>query len=180
MGIRDEQAFNLSVGEIMDNKPVCVDKSITVSLLADIMSKRNVEAVVVVEEEKPIGIITEKDLLTKVLAKGRKPEELKAEDIMSQPVITISPDEDVISAMRKMLTFNIRRLVVVDKGKVVGILTISDILRITPSLIEIMQMKSMINVKEEEYVSGYCDGCGQWSDYLVLQDGQYLCENCRE
>lgn len=180
MSLPRERALSILIEEIMDDKPVCVDKGITVSMLAEIMSKKNVEAAIIVEGERPIGIVTEKDLLSKVLAKNRNPESLKAEEIMTTPLITVSPKEDILSAMKKMLKNNIRRLVVVDKGKVVGIVTVSDILRITPSLIELIQEKSSISVNNEEAISGYCDGCGQWSDFLTLQDGQYLCENCRE
>lgn len=180
MGIKSERSPRILVGEVMNDKPVCVDKSINVSTLAEIMSKKNVEAVIVVEDEEPIGIITEKDLLTKVLAKKLNPEEVKAEDIMSTPVITITEQDDILTAMKKMLSHNIRRLIVVNEHKVIGLISVSDILRITPSFIEIMQEKLTVNLTKEETIAGYCDGCGQWSDFLVLVDDQYLCENCRE
>jgi len=175
-----DQEPRIYVGEIMNDKPVCVDKSINISTLADMMSKKNVEAVIIVENDEPIGIITEKDLLSKVLAKRLNPEETKAEDIMSKPVITISPNEDIISAMKKMLHYNVRRLIVTNGKKVLGLVTVSDILRITPSLLEIMKEKLSVNTATRETTIGYCDVCGQWSDFLLLVDGQYLCENCRE
>ncbi|HLI46245.1 MAG TPA: CBS domain-containing protein [Geobacterales bacterium] len=175
-----DQAPRILVEEIMNDKPVCVDKSINISTLADMMSKKNVEAVIIVENDEPIGIVTEKDLLTKVLAKKLNPEDTKAEDIMSSPVITISPTEDIITAMKKMLSYNVRRLIVTNGKKVIGLITVSDILRITPSLLEIMKEKLVVNTTLRETTMGYCDVCGQWSDYLVLVDGQYLCENCRE
>ncbi len=179
MGLEDERALNILVRDIMNDKPVCVDKTINIAILSEMMSKKNVEAVVVLDNDKPIGIITEKDLLIKVLAKKKRPEDTKAEEIMSTPLITIHPSSDIMTAIKMMLTYNIRRLIVAEEDKVVGILTVSDLLRITPSLIDLMQEKTLFNLREEGKISGYCDACGEWSDDLTLVDGQYLCENCR-
>ncbi len=179
MGFKDEPP-RIHVKDIMNNKPLCVDKNISVAILAEVMSKKNLEAAVIVENDTPIGIVTEKDLLVKVLAKNKNPENTRAEEIMSTPIITIPPDADIITAMKKMLSHNIRRLIVTEGNEVVGILTVSDLLRITPSLIEIIQERVSINVNKQESIAGYCDICGQWSEFLTLVDGQYVCENCRE
>ena len=89
-------------------------------------------------ENKPIGIITERDLIKKVLAKGRDPAELKAREIIFTPVITINKDKKIEDVILVMVRPRIKRLSVVnDLGKLVGIITLTDVIRRVPSLIEV-------------------------------------------
>jgi signal-transduction protein with cAMP-binding, CBS, and nucleotidyltransferase domain len=179
----DDPITSLTVGDIMNSRPLCVDKTTNVLIVADMMSKMDSEVVLVVDNNKVIGIVTEKDLLNKVLAKGKNPEEIKIEEIMSSPVISIDPKENILNAMIKMIKNKIRRLVVMDGEKILGIVTVSDILRITPSMIDVIQEKLRANFsssKSNFESLGYCDKCGSFSDNLQLVDGLYICESCRE
>jgi Zn finger protein HypA/HybF involved in hydrogenase expression len=81
-----------------------------------------------------------------------------------------------------MRELQIRRLVVLQGGKLKGIITSNDIVDITPALIDVMAEKSQIapvqKTKEAAPLSGYCDRCGSWSDELKSHDGQFLCDDC--
>jgi Predicted signal-transduction protein containing cAMP-binding and CBS domains len=179
--LRDER-FTLKVLDIMDPNPVFISKSITVKEIAKVMEEKNTEVVLVVENNKLVGIITEKDLLTKVLSKGRNPETTKADEIMSYPVKHVAPNTDILQAITLMVKNNIRRLVVLDKDKILGIVTVTDILRVAPSYISVLQElpRETEILKSEKTMQNYCERCGEWSDELLQVNDLLLCERCRE
>ncbi len=153
------------------------------------MDKNKVGAVVVSNKDgKPLGIITEKDLVIRVLSKNLAPDAIKAKNIMTTPLVTIEPEATVTEAARKMSSLDIRRIGVLYKGNLVGLLSSKDILSVMPELVEIIQERNRIECAvgteeieevEETSLSGYCDRCGAYSDDLKDGSGQNLCEDCR-
>ncbi|MEM3613085.1 MAG: CBS domain-containing protein [Candidatus Bathyarchaeia archaeon] len=178
------------VKDVMSSPVITVEEDATANRVAELMDKHGLGCIIVTSKEgKPIGIITERDLVTRVLAKNVKPDALKAKDVMTTPLITIEPDETISEAARKMSRLNIRRLGVVYKGQLIGILSSKDILAVMPELIETIQERALIEgenlaqatitEEEESSLAGYCDRCGGWSDNLKEVDGEFLCEDCR-
>jgi len=106
----------------MDTKVVQVDGKATVSDVIKAMLENNVWSVVVNVDGLPTGVITERDIIRRVIAKGSTLN-VKAQDIMTSPIITISPDASLGEAMSKMVEKNIRRLFVVEKGRIIGRIT---------------------------------------------------------
>ena len=111
---------------------------------------------------------------------------LKAKDIMTTPLMTIDPEATISEAARKMSRMDIRRIGVLYKGNLVGLLSSKDVLAVMPELIEIIQERNRIESadrseeeREETSLSGYCDSCGLYSDDLKDGNGQNLCEDCR-
>lgn len=99
-----------------------VDQDATVSRVARVMREEGVGSVIVLGGAKAVGIITQRDIINKVVAEGRNPEVVKVSEIMSSPLITVEKDETVAGALELMEKKNIRRVVVVDeKGKPLGI-----------------------------------------------------------
>ncbi|HEX7033849.1 MAG TPA: CBS domain-containing protein [Nitrososphaera sp.] len=98
---------------------------------AKLMVKSKVGSVVVVDVEgKPVGIVTERDLLKKVTALNKSPREIAVQDIMSYPVITIMAYDSIETAAAVMKKKRIKRLVVLEQdGSIVGVLSITDITR---------------------------------------------------
>src|SRR5690606_10995455 len=98
---------------------------------------------------------------------------------------TIEPEESISDAARRMTRLDIRRLGVIYKGNLVGIISSKDILGVMPELIEIMQERSRIegaarsDEMEEVPLSGYCDRCNAYSESLKERDGQNICDDCR-
>lgn len=175
------------VKDVMSSPVVTADDSTPASDVAKLMEKHNVGCVIINDKTgRPIGIITERDLVVRVVAKNLQPGEVKAKEIMSSPLVTISSEKTVSDAAREMSRLNIRRLGVMYKGELVGIISSKDILAVTPELIEIIQEKARIEnqsmMEEHEGFSsaGYCDSCGEWSDDLREVEGSFLCEECRE
>ena len=116
----------MEIREVMIKNVATVGAGALVPEASKIMSEREIGSIVVVEEGKPIGIATERDFLKRVLAKDKDPRTVKIGEVMSSPVITISPKSSVADAIALMRKKNVRRLVVVEGEKVVGIVTSKD------------------------------------------------------
>jgi len=173
------------VREVMSSPVVESGEDETAEEVAKKMMKYRVGAVIVTSKSgEPLGIITKTDLVEKVIALDLKPSEVKAGDIMSKPLQTIDPEAKIEEALRKMSKLGISRLAVVYKNRLTGLISVKDILQVTPEILEIVKehMKIMgapLPRIGEGYLEGYCDECGEWSDMLLNVDGRYLCEDCR-
>jgi len=176
------------VKDVMSSPAVTAPENTSIDKTAQLMSSDRLGCIVVTNKKgKALGIITESDLVSRVLAKNLTPSKLTAKEVMSTPLITVEPDEILTVTARRMNTLNIRRMGVIYKGNLVGIISSRDILAITPELIETMQEKARIEretgVDEESSESnpsaGYCERCGSWSENLDEIDGTYLCEDCQ-
>jgi CBS domain-containing protein len=167
----------VSVREAMTPNVLTVGPDASVARAAKLMAKRSVGSVVVVRSKKPLGILTERDLLMKVLSADLKPSKIPVKKIMSSPVVTITPDTDVTDAARIMARNRIRRLPVVERGELVGILTTMDIMSISPDLLE---LASGPEVKREEIEESVCESCGEVTTALYEVNGMWVCEDCRD
>ncbi len=172
----------LHVREIMNSPVQSVEVSRGVDEIAGIMSKLKIGSVVVTSKEKPIGIITDGDIVSRVAATDSRASELKAGDIMSEGLYTIPSDQDITRAARTMIRKGVKRLGVEYRGELVGIVSMSDVMRVTPEMMDIISEKSRILTGERPrtsgYVAGFCDTCSEWSDYLRETDGKFQCDDC--
>ena len=116
------------VKEIMSNSIVSVDSSVTATNAAKMMEDTGVGAVIVLENNLPIGIATDRDFAIKITAHSY-PIDTPIRRIMSSPLISIDPNSDLWVASDLMSTRNVRKLPVIDDDKVVGILTSSDLVK---------------------------------------------------
>ena len=168
------------VVEIMSRTPVTVSPDDTVDRAASTMRTRDIGSLIVVEDGKPSGIVTERDIVTKVAAPNLSPDSVKVRDIMSAPVVAIHPQEEVAEAARVMSDRKIRRLAVVDEGKLVGVITENDIVRIWPHLIEVTREYARLGLDEDvRGIEGHCEACGVYSTSLVLDKKLLVCPDCR-
>jgi len=102
----------------------------TVQEIAVLMNKYQIGCVIVVDEEQPVGIVTERDIMKRVVSKGLVPKNLKVVDVMSKPLITASPSMAAGDAAKVMLKWNIKKLPVAEDGQLVGVVTLTDLLRV--------------------------------------------------
>ena len=177
------------VKDVMSSPVVTLDEDAPSNKVANLMADNALGCVIVTNKAlKPVGIITERDLVIRVLAKNLVPDAVKAKEIMTSPLVTIEPEAMINEAARRMSRLNIRRLGVAYKGNLVGLVSSKDILGVMPELIEIIQERTRIegaaqaeetSEAEETSLSGYCDRCGVFSENLKDVDGQNLCEDCR-
>jgi len=175
------------VRDVMSSPAITINEEAPANQVAGLMDKHGLGCIIVTSKEgKPLGIITERDLVRRVLAKNIKPDSLEAKEVMTSPLITIEPGEKISEVARRMSRLNIRRLGVMYKGQLVGVLSSKDVLGVMPELIEIIQEQALMEGEnraqeageESTPLAGYCDNCGSWSDNLKESNGDFLCEDC--
>jgi signal-transduction protein with cAMP-binding, CBS, and nucleotidyltransferase domain len=151
--------------------------------VAQRMADHRVGSVVVLERQRPIGIVTDGDIVTKVVVSDTKPSQISVKRVMSTPLHTIESEKDLTEAARLMRRLHVKRLGVTYKGDLVGVVSVSDLNAATPELVGLLSEKARIVTgdvpRARGFVAGYCDGCERWSDYLMEIDGRFLCEDCR-
>ncbi|MBW2976465.1 CBS domain-containing protein [Candidatus Woesearchaeota archaeon] len=169
--------------DAMTINPVSVSPDITLSECADIMSKNHVGAVVVKDNEHSLGILTEQDIVRKAVAQGAKAGE-KIKNFMETELITISPGADIYDALIKMRDNNIRHLPVIEGNKMIGLLTIKDILKIEPELFDLIVDKFELKEESRKPINriipteGICQTCGEYSEKVKEIGGTVVCGNC--
>ena len=181
-----ELGTKMLVRDVMSSPVITMDENGSSNQAAAAMEKNDVGAVIVTNKAgQSIGIITERDLVLRVIAKNLKPDTVKAKEIMTTPLVNIEPEATISEAARRMNMLDIRRLGVFYKGNLVGIVSSKNILGVMPELIEIIQERSQIEgasrteESEEVPLSGYCDRCNSYSDTLKERNGQNICDECR-
>jgi len=117
-----------SVKDIMTEEVVTSDSAATVQDVAKLMKDKGLGCIVVLTEGEPAGIVTERDLARRVIAEGL-PYSTQVKAVMSKPLITVNRDASIREAARIMILNKIRRLVVTEDDKTVGIVVASDFLR---------------------------------------------------
>ena len=132
--------MSLVVQDIMVDRVITTKTDVTVKDAAKLMNKHEIGCLVVVENGKPVGIITERDLLRRVLARSGKAEQKKVSQIMTKPLLSVTPDMEIEEAAKLMFHKKIKKLPIVEKGKLLGLLTLTDILRIQPQLIRMYKI----------------------------------------
>jgi CBS domain-containing protein len=180
-----EKAKDIYVEEVMTKAPKTGRPEMSAQAAAKLMREEKVGSLVIIEDGSAVGILTEKDLMEKIVAEGKSPAKVKVQNVMSSPVVTVGPKESVAAAAKKMSSMKLRRLPVVEQGRLVGILTENDILRLSPSLIELTREYARLGAcgpigGAPSLTPGYCENCGAYSEELMLQDGEMLCRDCLE
>ena len=117
-----------NVKDIMTKNVVTVGVNQTVSEAAELMASNGVSCLIILEGEAPIGIVTERDIVRRIVAQ-KLSYETKTSEIMTNNLVTVDPDTSIKEAARLMSTNNIRRLPVVKQNKLVGIVVAADFVR---------------------------------------------------
>ena len=127
---KDLERFR-KVGEIMTRNVVTIDPEASMEQAAQIMGEKHIGSLIVKKYDTPVGIVTERDLLSKVLAEGKDPRKTKIETEMSYPLVTIPSTLKIKEAAQTMIKKK-GRLAVFDGGALVGVVTASDLIRSLP------------------------------------------------
>jgi CBS domain-containing protein len=170
------------VRDIMNSPVISASTEATIKDIAIKMKEEKIGSIVIMDKEEPLGIVTDWDIVSNAVVKDVKPSLLNASDIMQQ-LHTIEGEEGVTEAARVLRKHNIKRLGVVYKNRIVGIISASDVIAVTPDLVDVISEKSALirgeTGRSMGNVSGYCDECGEWSDLLQYNEGTFTCEECR-
>lgn len=119
-----------SIKEVMTSEVKACEPDTTVAEAAKVMAKEDVGPVPVVEEGRLTGIVTDRDIVVRVVAEGRDPSSTTVGEIASRDVVTVSPDDDLDTALKQLAQNQVRRIPVVDGGRLVGIVAQADIARL--------------------------------------------------
>ncbi len=170
------------VRDIMNSPVISASTKTTIKDIAIKMKEEKIGSIIIMDKEEPLGIVTDWDIVSNAVVKDVKPSLLNASDIMQQ-LYTIEGEEGVTEAARVLRKHNIKRLGVVYKNRLVGIISASDVIAVTPDLVDVISEKSALirgeTGRSMGNVSGYCDECGEWSDLLQYDEGTFTCEECR-
>ena len=140
----------LCVGELMTRKPVVIPSNLSVQDAARIMSEKSLGSLLVAEKEDLLGILVRADIIREVVAKAKNPSEVLVRDVMTQEVLVISPDKDVLDALRFMAEHDIRTVPVLEGEELVGFITAKDILKVNPELFELLSDTFVLREEERK------------------------------
>ena len=132
--------MSISIKDIMTSPVITMRSNAKVSEAASAMCAHNIGSLVVVDRnEKPIGIITERDMIRKVVVTSKNPKSVDVIQIMSSPLVMGNPNMDLEDSAKLMINKEIKRLPIVDQGKIVGIVTFTDLIRAQPQIVSTLE-----------------------------------------
>jgi CBS domain-containing protein len=141
-----------SAAQVLKSKPVqgveTVAPSTSVYEAVKLMAEKNIGALLVLEGERIAGIVTERDYARKIVLLGRSSKETPVGDIMSSPVMYVRPDQSNEECMALMTDNRLRHLPVVDQGRLVGLISIGDLVK------DIISEQKFIIEQLEHYIAG--------------------------
>lgn len=192
-GLGDKTRIGVKVGDIMTRNFVSVKPDTSLIDSAKEMIKKHVGSLIVKEMQSLKGILTERDIVWAVVKK-QDLSKIKAKDIMTRRVVTINPSKDIYEATLRMRNAKVRVLPVVVKDRVIGVVTMKDILRLEPSLFDIAMESMKIREESEKFgrrkavlsgegetwiKEGICSECGVYGLLYNIED-RLLCESCKD
>ena len=117
-----------TVREVMTSNPCSIDAGKTVAYAAKMMRDEDVGIAPIVEGDRLVGVLTDRDIAVRVVADGRDPEQVKVTEVASRDVVTLDPQQDLDEALRLMARNQVRRLPVVEEdGRLAGVVAQADV-----------------------------------------------------
>jgi len=174
--------LNIKVGQCMTVGVFTLSADKTARDAAKLLDKTNVGSIIITQKGKAKGIITERDIVYKVVATGKDAKKVKLRSIMGHPLKVIKASDTVEVAALALRNNRVKRLPVLDKkGRLVGIITEGDLLRVYPGIVDVMsEVDDLRDTRPNTYVTGICDICGCFSEELKRDEGKLKCEECLE
>ncbi|MBI2085633.1 MAG: CBS domain-containing protein [Candidatus Aenigmarchaeota archaeon] len=178
---------NITVRNIMSTRVATIGIDQSVMEASQIMDRDKVNCLVVMGGRSAVGIISDSDITRYVVSKGLDPKQTKVIEIMSSPLVFVNPNDGVEKASEILINHKINKLVVIENGNLVGIITDSDISNIKPAVkqvkpaspgMDISFMEGMNKRPDWDRGSGFCDNCGHHEDDLVNSGEEKLCRSC--
>lgn len=177
----------VKVREVMKRDVIKITPKETMADAAKIMTNNRVGSLVVVKNgDEPMDMVTESDVTT-VVAKGLDPKKIKISDLRKKrlkkrKLISVKSTDNVLSVTKLMAKSGVKRVPVIDNGKLKGIIADKEILLISPELIEIMseKLKNRVGLVPGpgESISGMCEDCGGYSSRLKQMGNRWMCPEC--
>jgi CBS domain-containing protein len=118
-----------SIRDVMSSNPCAIDADQPVTYAAKMMKEEDVGLAPIVEGDRLVGTLTDRDIVVRVVAEGKDPQTVTAREVASTDLVTIEPEQDLDEALRLMASNQVRRLPVVEEGRLVGVLAQADVAR---------------------------------------------------
>lgn len=134
-----ENSLTLKVVDVMIREVITIDENATVKEATDIMNKFEIGCLIAIKKGKAVGIITERDLLKRVISELKDANKTKVKDVMSSPLVVVEPNMDLEEAVKLMFQMKIKKLPVVDGKRLVGLISLTDTARFQPQMIKILK-----------------------------------------
>lgn len=132
--------MSLEVRNVMVDKVLTVEADASLTEAVKLMNKHEIGCLVVTRSGAPIGIVTERDFLKRVLAESEELKKIKVREVMSRPLVTGDPDMELEEVARLMFQRKVKKLPLVENGTLVGLVTLTDLLRIQPQIIKMYKI----------------------------------------
>jgi signal-transduction protein with cAMP-binding, CBS, and nucleotidyltransferase domain len=145
----------MKIGDLMTKKVVTIDKDTSVQVAARTMNDKNIGCLVTTDQDGVAGILTERDMLSRVVEMGRNPKTTKVSEVMTRNIVFGNPNMELVEATRLMFQNRIKKLPIIEENGLVGLLTLTDVARATSvdgktiNLIEALSNMHMINKPQE-------------------------------
>lgn len=173
----------IKVRDAMVSRVVTAMPSQTVLDASRMMKGEHVGSLVIVEGNKPMGIITREDIVDKVVTKNLQASNVLVGDVMSRNLVTTSPETDISEAARQMSKHKYERIPVVSMGRLIGILSAREIAKVAPAALEVMTEHLRIEEPQNfpgDVQAGECEKCGNFSEELHNINDVWVCDTCKE
>jgi CBS domain-containing protein len=115
------------VADVMTQRPRAVTPQTPLNEVAELMETEDVGAVPLVEGDRLVGIVTDRDIVVRAIAKGKDPRGMPASEVSSRELLTVSPDDDLSEALNVMAQYQVRRLAVTEDERLVGVVSQADV-----------------------------------------------------
>jgi CBS domain-containing protein len=181
---------NILVADVMTREPVVVSKNANLLDCARKMVRKKVGSLLITDKKKLVGFISQRDILWALIKKSNKDlTKIKAIEISPKKIITIRPNCTIKEAIEKMKKSKAERLPVIHENKLVGIITIKDILNFNPEIYPEIEEFARIREESEKLrrikkaegkkSEGICEECGH-DGMLFRINGMLICESCKD
>ncbi len=137
--------MSLKVEDVMVEDVITIEANATVKKAISIMNENEIGCLIVVKQAKAVGIVTERDMLARVLVRARDPERTRVSEVMTTPLVVADPKMELEEAARLMFKMKVKKLPVVLDGELVGLITLTDLARFQPQIIKILKKAHALN-----------------------------------
>jgi len=172
----------VKIREIMKKRVITVDPEATIADVSRIMTNNRVGSLVIMKSGKPVNIVTDSDIVG-VIAEGKNPNKVKIKDLKMGKFVTAAPNDTMLHVIKVMVKNGVKRIPIIEGGKLEGIVSDKEILLVSPELIEVLSEKLRARVGmvagPRQTISGICEDCGNYSDELKNTSSKWICEDCR-
>jgi CBS domain-containing protein len=131
--------MTLRVKDVMVKEVIKINENVTIKEAAELMNKYEIGCLIAVGKGKVSGILTERDLLKRVVAEAKDASKLRVKDVMTSPLVVAEPKMDLGEAVRLMFQMKIKKLPVVEDKRLVGLVSLTDIARFQPQMMGLIK-----------------------------------------